>query len=286
MIVILGLFVFIGDGINYAVNVSTGNCYTPSVFLTMQQGYLSSFASIVFAVAVFVNRQIKPLGIAFLCVFAVLVPLRLLTTLLGLHYFGLKNTADSVILAMTSIGIGGYQVYLMYQANRIVLGKWYDTSQFVLIQRIDICYTEVLLAIWLLIVDGINYTINFDTQKKWIAYSLVISGYLFAVVTIVCSVNILFWNNVTRFSVILFITTLICGIARLIASFSGLSKLKTLLSEAAIINASVPVLIALLQIYLLYDCVRMYYVAEKEALQTIMQDTIQGKIVDKIQEKN
>lgn len=166
MSIILGVYVFISDGISYTISPPSFQCYTPSQFLILQQGFINGFCSFLFAVALFFQQKEKVLGLIFLHILSVFVPIRLFATLLGLHYFGLNSTADSIILAMTSIGIGGFQIYLMYQLYRVIVGRWYDTSEFALLQRLDICFTEVLLALWLLIIDGVNYSINLNTQKK------------------------------------------------------------------------------------------------------------------------
>ena len=120
------------------------------------------------------------------------------------------------------------------------------------------------MSIWLLIVDGVNYSINFDEApdiEMWSKLVVLISGYCFAILNFVGCFMILVWAKPQEGALIVICTSFLAGTARFIATILGFEDfwLETYLDSTS--AGTTDVAIFAFQIYLMVDAVIIRKVA-------------------------
>merc|ERR1719229_742451 len=95
--------------------------------------------------------------------------------------------------------------------------------------RARIFVVGITLSVWLFIIDGLHYSINFkqnNTTVMWTKVSLMISGYFFCCFVSIGCIMILFWlkANIGTFFVIF--SCLAAGTLRFVAAIIGLQIFK------------------------------------------------------------
>ena len=122
--------------------------------------------------------------------------------------------------------------------------------------RWRIFFIGTILSIWIFIIDGLNYSLNWseDTESEtWAKIIVLITGYLFCVPTIIGCFMILVWAKPKTGALIVVVNSFLCGTLRLIATLLGFRDFwqETYLDSTT--AGTTDVAIAAMQLYLLFD---------------------------------
>eukprot|EP01084_Bolivina_argentea_P065134 118745_1 len=149
--------------------------------------------------------------------------------------------------------------------------------------RARIFVVGITLSIWLFIIDGLHYSLNFkddNTTVMWTKVSLMISGYFFCVFTFIGSSMILFWFKPRIGTLFVVFTCLSAGTLRFIAAIIGLQIFNKESVMDSMSNGITDVVIIMLQIYLLFDVIVLYRHATDTWAQGYMKIHCDDSVID------
>jgi len=135
--------------------------------------------------------------------------------------------------------------------------------------RWRIFWISMTLAIWLFIVDGLNFTYNWDNHhdaiEDWAKVVVIVSAYTFFATVVIGSFMLLGWMMPSVSSAMIMFGAGVCGVARLIATLAGFRDFWQKSYLDSVNSGTTDVAIFALQIYLLMDAFYMYRVSESPA---------------------
>eukprot|EP00485_Elphidium_margaritaceum_P024729 CAMPEP_0202713034 /NCGR_PEP_ID=MMETSP1385-20130828/48723_1 /ASSEMBLY_ACC=CAM_ASM_000861 /TAXON_ID=933848 /ORGANISM="Elphidium margaritaceum" /LENGTH=201 /DNA_ID=CAMNT_0049373259 /DNA_START=48 /DNA_END=653 /DNA_ORIENTATION=+ len=133
-------------------------------------------------------------------------------------------------------------------------------------ERWRIFFLGTILSIWIFIIDGMNYALNWEEDtlsEPWAKAVVLISGFIFCVPTLVASFMMLVWVKPKTAAVIIMLSCLICGASRLVATLLGFRDFWQESQLDSTTSGTTDVAIAGLQLFLLFDALHLYRLAAK-----------------------
>lgn len=127
--------------------------------------------------------------------------------------------------------------------------------------RWRVFFIGVILSVWLLIIDGLNYSFNWDEDPEsetWAKLVLLISGYLFAFPVIMGCFMMFTWCSPKTGAVMVIFSCLVAGGMRLAATLIGFQDFWQTSTLDSTTSGTTDVAIAALQVYLLFDAHYLY----------------------------
>ena len=127
--------------------------------------------------------------------------------------------------------------------------------------RWRVFFIGVILSVWLVIIDGLNYSFNWDEDpesESWAKLLLLISGYLFAFPTIMGCFMLFTWCSPKTGAVIVIFPCLVAGAMRLAATLIGFQDFWQTSTLDSTTSGTTDVAIAALQVYLMFDAHYLY----------------------------
>lgn len=133
--------------------------------------------------------------------------------------------------------------------------------------RWRIFFIGTILSIWIFIIDGLNYALNWSEDvdnKEWAKVIVLITGFSFCLPTLIGCFMLLVWAEPKTGALIVVFTCFICGTLRLIATILGFQDFwqETYLDSTT--AGTTDVAIAGLQLYLLFDAFNLYRFCNKQ----------------------
>ena len=128
-------------------------------------------------------------------------------------------------------------------------------------ERVRIFFIGTLTAIWLCIIDGVNYSLRWDEHielKMWPKLCLTVSGYAFCFLTFSGSFLILIWQKPKFASVMIIFSCLSAGIVRFVTVWVGTTIFWQETYLESIISGCTDCVIIIVQIYLLCEVLSVF----------------------------
>ena len=127
--------------------------------------------------------------------------------------------------------------------------------------RWRVFFIGVILSVWLVIIDGLNFCFNFDEDSEsqdWAKILVLLSGFIFCFPVLIGSFMLLVWVKPKVGALLVIIPTFIAGAMRLIATLIGFQDFwqETYLDSTT--SGTTDVAIASLQVYLIFDAFYLY----------------------------
>eukprot|EP00486_Rosalina_sp_Unknown_P005592 CAMPEP_0201572084 /NCGR_PEP_ID=MMETSP0190_2-20130828/15145_1 /ASSEMBLY_ACC=CAM_ASM_000263 /TAXON_ID=37353 /ORGANISM="Rosalina sp." /LENGTH=157 /DNA_ID=CAMNT_0047997399 /DNA_START=26 /DNA_END=499 /DNA_ORIENTATION=+ len=127
--------------------------------------------------------------------------------------------------------------------------------------RWRVFFIAVILSVWLVIIDGLNFCFNFDEDQDsedWAKILVLISGFIFAVPVLIGAFLLLIWVKPKVGALMVIISCIIAGGMRLLATLIGFKDFwqETYLDSTT--SGTTDVAIAALQVYLIFDSFYLY----------------------------
>mmetsp|Transcript_73767 Transcript_73767/g.66405 ORF Transcript_73767/g.66405 Transcript_73767/m.66405 type:complete len:158 (+) Transcript_73767:17-490(+) len=127
--------------------------------------------------------------------------------------------------------------------------------------RWRVFFIAVILSIWLVIIDGLNFCFNFDEDvdsADWAKILVLISGFVFSVPVLIGAFLLLIWVKPKVGALMVIIPAFIAGTMRLLATLIGFQDFwqETYLDSTT--SGTTDVAIAALQVYLIFDAFYLY----------------------------
>ena len=137
-------------------------------------------------------------------------------------------------------------------------------------ERWRVFWVALTLAIWLFIIDGLNFSYNYDTYdndiyEDWAKVLVMISGYAFFATVTPGAFMLLGWVMPSVATILLMFGAGVCGVARLIATLAGFNDFWEESYLDSTTSGTTDVAIFALQIYLLMDAFYLYRVQDGPA---------------------
>jgi len=133
-------------------------------------------------------------------------------------------------------------------------------------ERWRVFWVGMTLAIWLFIVDGLNFTYNWDNHhdeiETWAKTVVIIAAYTFFACVTLGSFMLLGWMVPNISTVMIMFGAGVCGVLRLIATLAGFRDFWQKSYLDSVNSGTTDVAIFALQIYLLMDAFYLYRVSE------------------------
>lgn len=127
--------------------------------------------------------------------------------------------------------------------------------------RWRVFFIGVIIAVWLVIIDGLNYSFNWDEDndsQQWAKTLVLISGYAFAFPTIMGCFMLLTWCSPKTGAVMVIFACLVAGSMRLAATLIGFQDFWQTSTLDSTTSGTTDVAIAALQVYLMFDAHFLY----------------------------
>eukprot|EP01083_Nonionella_stella_P041353 112112_1 len=137
-------------------------------------------------------------------------------------------------------------------------------------ERWRVFFVATILSVWLLIIDGLNFSLNFyedEDSAVWAKRMVLVSGFMFCIPVFIGSFLLLIWIKPKTGAMMIIIPTLIAGVMRIVATIIGFQDFwqeKYLDSTTA---GTTDVAIAALQVYLIFDAWYLYRQVDKPSEQ-------------------
>ena len=127
--------------------------------------------------------------------------------------------------------------------------------------RWRVFFIAVILSIWLVIIDGLNFCFNFDEDQdsaSWAKILVLISGFIFAPPVLIGAFLLLIWVQPKVGALMVIIPCFIAGTMRLLATLIGFQDFwqETYLDSTT--AGTTDVAIACFQVYLIFDSFYLY----------------------------
>ena len=127
--------------------------------------------------------------------------------------------------------------------------------------RWRVFFIAVILSVWLVIIDGLNFCFNFNEDQdseNWAKILVLISGFVFAVPVLIGSFLLLIWVTPRIGALMVIIPTFIAGVMRLLATLIGFRDFWQERYLDSTTAGTTDVAIACLQVYLIFDSFYLY----------------------------
>ena len=156
----------------------------------------------------------------------------------------------------------------------------------VLRERFSIFFIGTTLSLWLLVIDGLNFSLNWNENTEnelWVKSVISITGYSFCLFTMIGCFMILFWIKPKIATLMIVFVSFIAGSARFVTTVIGFGHFKIQESYLDTIQSgATDVVILNFQLYLLFSTIYLYINAEPEGYTKIgdMNDTGSNYMVE------
>mmetsp|Transcript_73885 Transcript_73885/g.117770 ORF Transcript_73885/g.117770 Transcript_73885/m.117770 type:complete len:190 (+) Transcript_73885:27-596(+) len=133
--------------------------------------------------------------------------------------------------------------------------------------RWRIFFVGSILSIWIFVIDGLNYSMNWSDDQEnevWAKVVVLITGYLFCVPTFIGCFMVLVWANPKTGAMLVVVSSFVCGTARLIATILGFKDFWQEDELDSTTSGTTDVAIAAFQLYLLFDAFNLYRFASRQ----------------------
>eukprot|EP01084_Bolivina_argentea_P275740 470321_1 len=128
-------------------------------------------------------------------------------------------------------------------------------------QRWRVFFIAVILSVWLVIIDGFNFSFNFyeDTESEdWAKIMVLISGYIFCFPVLIGAFLLLIWIKPKTGAFLVIFAAFFAGLLRIIATLIGFQDFWQEKYLDSTTSGTTDVAIAALQVYLIIDAFHLY----------------------------
>ena len=128
-------------------------------------------------------------------------------------------------------------------------------------ERWRVFWIAIILSVWLVIIDGLNFVFNWEESTEaddWAKVLIIISGFMFCIPTVIGAFMLLIWVKPRVGALLVMIAAFVAGTLRLVATIIGFRDFwqeKYLDSTTA---GTTDIAIAALQVYLIFDAFYLY----------------------------
>ena len=122
--------------------------------------------------------------------------------------------------------------------------------------RLRISMILFIIALWLFIIDGLNYIINFDEgldASKWAVYFMIVLGLTYGIVGMAVAICLFVWYEPKNCGIILSVLSVVCGALRLVCVIFGFKDFAEEQYLNSTTNATTDVAIACFQLYMVIE---------------------------------